>query len=98
MSPQPLTLSICTHNVQGLNTSTKKETWEHYCLQQNLDIICITETKLSSNTTSQKRLRTQHYTYLWSCTDSSKAGTAIMIRNSLTLHIHNIKIVAGYAI
>ena len=29
---QPLTLSISTHNVQGLNNNVKKEAWEHYCI------------------------------------------------------------------
>src|ERR1041384_7163092 len=94
----PLTLSICTHNVQGLKTNTKKEAWEHYCLQQDLDIVCISETKLSDKTITQKRLKTQHYTYLWSCTNSSKAGTAIMVRNTLTPHIHSVHTVPGYAI
>ena len=93
-----LTLSICTHNVQGFNNNTKKEAWEYYCLQQNLDIISITETKLSSETIRYKRDKTQHYTYLWSCTDSFRAGTAIMIRNSLAPHIHHISTVAGHAI
>ena len=97
-SPSPLNLSICTHNIRGFNQNLKQQIWEHYCLSNNLDIICLSETKLANSSLTLKPLKTQHYTYFWSCTNSSKAGTAIMIRNSLTPHIHNISYIPGYAI
>ena len=96
--PSPLNLSICTHNIRGFNQDLKRQVWEHYCLSNNLDIICLTETKLANNHLTSKSLKTQHYTYFWSCTDSSKAGTAIMVRNSLTPHIHKITSIPGYAL
>ena len=95
---QLLTLSISTHNVQGLNNNVKKEAWKHYCIQHNLDIVSLTETKLSQKSVQNKQYKTNYYTYLWSGTDSSRAGTAIMICNHLAPHIHKTTIVPGYAI
>src|SRR5260364_170524 len=86
----PLDLSISTHNVQGLNNNTKKETWEYYCFSHNLDIISISETKLSSNPVGYRPNKTKHFTYFWSCTDSAKASTVIMICNTLIPHIHKV--------
>ena len=99
-SSNPLTLSICTHNVRGLNQDLKKQVWEQYCLDNNLNIISLTETKLSQSNQylTSKPFRTPYYTYFWSCTKSSKAGTAMMISNHLTPHIHNIITDPGYAI
>jgi exonuclease III len=96
--PNPLTLSICTHNVRGLNQDLKKQVWEQYCLENNLNIISLTETKLSNEYLTTKPHKTPHYTYFWSCTEGSKAETALMINNDLTPHIHNIITYPGYAI
>src|ERR1041384_5921383 len=86
----PLNLSICTHNIRGFNQKSKQQGWEDYCLANNLDIISLTETKLAYSSFYSKLLATPSYTYFWSCTDSSKAGTAIMICKHLTPHIHKI--------
>ena len=72
--------------------------WEDYCLSHNINISGITETKISQDNTSSKFPKSQHFTYYWSCTDSCKAGTAIMIHNHLKPHIHNILQFPGYAI
>ena len=56
-SPFPLNLSICTHNIRGFNKNLKQQVWEHYCLFNNLDIICLTETKLASNSLTLKPLK-----------------------------------------
>ena len=97
---KPLLLSISTHNVRGFNQDLKKQVWEQYCYANNLDIISLTETKLSQSNQylTSKPFKTSHYTYFWSCAESSKAGTAIMISNRLTLHIYNIITDPGYAI
>src|SRR5260364_430447 len=92
----PLFLAICTHNIRGLNQNLKTQVWEQFCLTNNLNIISLTETKLSKE--AFKPNKTLHYTYFWSCTNSSKAGTALMVSNHLTPHIHNIITHPGYAI
>src|SRR6185436_10206258 len=97
-SYQPLLLSICTHNVRGYNEDLKQQVWEDYCLSNNLNIIGITETKISQDNAIIKLQKSQHYSYYWSCSNSSKAGTAIMIQNYLKPHIHNILKFHGYAI
>ena len=92
-----LQLNIATHNVQGYNTITKQQLWEEYCLQHNLHIIGITETKISSNK-SNKFLNTNHFTYYWSSLDNSAEGTAIMLYNSIKSHVYKILSHPGGAI
>jgi ribonuclease HI/endonuclease/exonuclease/phosphatase family metal-dependent hydrolase len=92
-----LTLNIATHNVQGYNTLTKRQLWEEYCLENNLHITSITETKIALNK-SNKFFNTNNFTYYWSCLDNSAEGTAIMINNSLKSHIHKILCCPGGAI
>ena len=93
-----LSLSLCTHNVRGFNEDLKQQIWEDYCLSNNLNIISITETKIAANNPITKLQKSKHFTYLWSCADSSKAGTAIMIHKSIKTHIHKILLHSGYAI
>ena len=97
-SNQALNLSICTHNVRGYNTDLKQQIWEDFCLSNNLNIISITETKISNTNPIIRLQRSKHFTYYWSCTNSSKAGTAIMINNWIKPHIHKIFTFPGYAI
>src|SRR5260363_218315 len=92
-----LQLNIATYNVQGYNTITKWQLWEEYCLQYNLHIIGITETKISSNK-SNKFLNTNHFTYYWSSLDNSAEGTAIMLHNSIKSHVYKILSHPGGAI
>src|SRR5260363_429916 len=94
----PLNLSICTHNIQGYNNNLKRLMWEHYCLSHDIQISCITETKISSNNSSTYFIKFSQFSYFWASTDSSKAGTAIMISNILKPHIHNILTYPGYAV
>jgi len=95
---KPLNLSICTHNVRGYNEDLKQQVWEDFCLANNLKIISITETKIAANNPITKLQKSKHFTYLWSCTDNPKAGTAIMIHKSIKCHIHKILLSSGYAI
>ena len=94
----PLNLSICTHNIRGFNQKSKQQVWEDYCLANNLDIISLTETKLAFSSFYSKPLATPSYTYFWSCTDSTKAGTAIIICKYFTSYIYKINIYSEYAI
>jgi exonuclease III len=93
-----LNLTICTHNVRGYNENLKQQVWEDYCITHSLNIISITETKIAEDNAITKFNNSKHYSYYWSCTNSSKAGTALMIHKHLTPHIHNILTSPGYAI
>ena len=84
--------------MRGYNEDLKRQVWEDYCLLHNISISGITETKVSQNNTNAKFPKSNHFTYYWSCTDSSKAGTALMIQNYLKPHIHKIHQFPGYAI
>ena len=42
-------INFATHNIRGFNNLIKCQQWITYCLQNNLHIISITETKLKSN-------------------------------------------------
>jgi endonuclease/exonuclease/phosphatase family metal-dependent hydrolase len=84
--------------VRGFNEELKQQIWEDYCLSNKLDIISITETKIAADNPITTLQKSKHFTYLWSCTDSAKAGTAIMIHKSIKSHIHKIHTCPGYAI
>jgi hypothetical protein len=92
-----LHLNIATHNVRGFNTITKKEAWQNYCLYNNIDIACITETKIA-NTTNLHFCNNNQFTYFWANSENSAEGAAIMIRNYLQPHIHNCQTHPGGAI
>jgi hypothetical protein len=92
-----LDLNIATHNVRGFNSITKREAWQDYCLNYNISISSITETKIS-NKTNLFFCNSQHYTYYWANSETSAEGTAIMIKNYLKPHVHNCLIHEGGAI
>jgi endonuclease/exonuclease/phosphatase family metal-dependent hydrolase len=83
-----LNLNIATHNVRGFNSATKREAWQDYCLNHNITISGITETKIA-NKTNLFFCNSQHFTYYWANSETSAEGTAIMIKNYLKPHVHN---------
>ena len=74
--------------MRGFNTLTKREAWQNYCLYHNINIACITETKIAG-TTNLNFYNNNLFTFFWANSNSSAEGAAIMIRNHLTPHIHN---------
>ena len=48
-----LYFNIATHNVRGYNTSVKRQLWEQYCIENSLNIISITETKITNLPTNK---------------------------------------------
>jgi endonuclease/exonuclease/phosphatase family metal-dependent hydrolase len=92
-----LNLTIATHNVRGFNNLTKRETWESYCLNHNISIASLTETKISNNS-NLRFCNNNFFTYYWANSESSAEGTAIMIQNHLKPHVHSCNIHPGGAI
>jgi ribonuclease HI len=92
-----LHLTIATHNVRGFNNPTKRETWESYCLNHNISIASLTETKISNNT-NLRFCNNNLFTYYWANSENSAEGTAIMIQNYLKPHVHSCTIHPGGAI
>jgi len=92
-----LNLNLATYNIQGFNNPEKKFLMEKYCLQNNLHIISLTETKIAE-TKNKKFYNNHQFSYYWSNCSTSKEGTCIMIKNNLQPHIHNILNHPGEAI
>ena len=92
-----LHLTIATHNVRGFNEPTKREAWQDYCLNHDISIASITETKIS-NKTNLFFCNNNFFTYYWSNSPTSVEGTAIMIRNHLKPHVHSVYTHPGGAI
>src|SRR6185437_332809 len=97
------TINIATHNIRGLNNLTKLHNWIDYCIEQNLQIISLSETKLKNSNTAA--LTNQHYNiytsnYSPTNTNSREAslGTALLIHNTIQPYIHNINTYPGTAI
>ena len=99
-------LTIATHNIQGYNTTTKRQLWLDYCISQQLDIISLTETKLAHSQYTHLTLHNNNYKCFMSnnsTTNSqhsreSSAGTILLIKQSLSTYIHNIQTLNGTAI
>ena len=96
---------IATHNIQGMNNITKFQQWIQFCHDSQLDIISITETKLASSTHNNFKFLNSYYKIFFANTTSiskkkqeASMGTAIAVKNSLCLYIHNIQTFEGYRI
>ena len=94
---QNLHLNIVTYNVRGFNIASKRQIWQDYCINYNISIACITETKISSKT-KLSFCNNNLFTYYWANSESSIEGTAIMIRNHLKPHVHSCHTYSGGAI
>ena len=87
-TPRDLHLTIATHNVRGFNVASKRQIWQDYCINHDISIASITETKISQKT-KLSFCNNHLYTYYWANSDSSMEGAAIMVRNHLKPHIHS---------
>src|SRR5260363_83286 len=87
-STHDLHINIATHNVRGFNLASKRQIWQDYCINYNISIACITETKISHKT-KLSFCNNNLYTYYWANADSSIEGAAIMIRNYLKPYVHS---------
>ena len=96
-------INFATHNIRGFNNQIKRQQWITYCLQENLHIISITETKLKESsqlslTNSAYKIFTSNYTPILHQQRESSLGTALMIHNSVQPYIHNITTFPGTAL
>ena len=96
-------INFATHNIRGFNNQIKRQQWITYCLQENLYIISITETKLKESsqlslTNSAYKIFTSNYTPILHQQRESSLGTALMIHNSVQPYIHNITTFPGTAL
>jgi len=92
-----LHINIATHNVRGFNSASKRQIWQDYCINHDISIACITETKISHKT-KLSFCNNNLYTYYWANADSSIEGAAIMIRNYLKPHVHSCLMHPGGAV
>src|SRR6185295_6321542 len=96
-------INITTHNIRGINNILKMQNWIEYCVESNLHIISITETKLKESTTKSLtnplyKIYTSNFVPYKSNQRETSLGTAIMVCNQLQPYIHKINTLPGTAI
>src|SRR5688572_30097263 len=85
-------INIETHNVQGFNVESKQwEFFEEY-KDNEIDIIGLTETKLSSKKSRYIMTNNKYYKSWWTGLENSNntGGVGIAIRRGLHLHVVNV--------
>lgn len=87
-------LSIATFNVKGLNDQNKFDDLMSLASQQHMDILCLTETRITPITGSaySKRIRSSDYNIYWSCDLSALAyaGVRILLHKSLSKFVQKV--------
>jgi len=89
-------INFATHNIRGFNNLIKRQQWITYCLQNNLHIISITETKLKESsqlslTNPIYNIFTSNYTSASDQQRESSLGTALMVHYTVQPYIHNMQ-------
>jgi len=91
-------INITTHNVQGLSTVKKQQQLNTFLLTNNIDIMGISETKLSTLNAKYLLKNNNNSEYL-SWWDSEgvqmSSGVGIIIRKQLALHVRSCKSYKG---
>jgi len=96
-------INLTTHNIRGLNNTLKMQNWIEHCVESDLYIISITETKLrdsatKSLTNSYYKIYTSNFLPYNLNQRETSLGTALMICNQLQPYIHNINTLPGTVI
>src|SRR6185295_981291 len=90
-------INIATQNICGFTDQAKQLQWVHACIEEDLDIIGLTETKLKpqyckpiSNKINAMRINSSNTTYKswWSSTEQVQgSGVGIMVKTELAKHV-----------
>lgn len=96
-------IRITTHNIQGLNNQVKLQQWITYCIEQDLHIISLTETKLKNSkehllSNPTYKIYTSNFEPTSTLHRETSLGTAFMIHRNLQPYIHYIGTYPGTAI
>jgi exonuclease III len=99
--------TIATQNVRGFSDQAKQLEWVRACMEEDIDIIGLTETKLTqsscksvSTTINSLKFEESETTYKswWSTSEKSKgSGVGILIKSNLAKHVYKIEYWKGYA-
>jgi ribonuclease HI len=97
---QVKTWKVATQNIRGLNEELKQQLWWKFCIENNLDIIALTETNLIKRNewiifnTQKDSLSNDtrgYYTWWASKTKGGRgAGVGIMVNLDLAPHVYKI--------
>ena len=79
------TFKIGSLNTRGLNNTTKLKCLLEYTKNQNYSIFGLSETKIKK--TQQKFYLTKDSIIHWNSNDNSKAGVALIIKNTFSITI-----------
>ncbi|RHZ73014.1 hypothetical protein Glove_235g11 [Diversispora epigaea] len=99
---------IATQNICGFSDPAKQNQWVQACIEEEFDIIGLTETKIKPRqekvvSRNLKRVlgpdNNSIYESFWSLSEQSQdAGIGIMIKETLAKHVFKIEKMEGYAL
>jgi exonuclease III len=99
---------IVTQNIRGFSDHAKQLEWVQACIEEDVDVIGLTETKLLQSSCkslnyaiSFQKFENSEVSYKswWSTSDQSKgSGVGVMIKSDLAKHVYKIECWKGYAI
>jgi exonuclease III len=95
------TLSICTHNIRGINKETDQDTLIQYLSEENIDIIGLSETKLNS---ANGDWAFKDYRSKFKCFSSTSdvhpqgSGVALLIEKEMAKHVYSVQRIEGHII
>ena len=96
-------INLATHNIRGLNNLTKLHSWIDYCIEQNLHIIALSETKLKESspialTNCHYKIYTSNFIPTSDQNREASLGSALLVHNTIQPYIHSISTYPGTAI
>ena len=95
------TLSICTHNIRGINKETDQDTLIQYLIEENIDIIGLSETKLNS---TNGDWAFKNYRNKFKCFSSTSpihpqgSGVTLLVEKEMAKHVYSVKKIEGHII
>src|SRR5438552_19137557 len=92
------TVKICTHNVRGINRLTDQDNILQEIRRQEIDIIGLSETKLTNRTVLFAFKDQDDYKTFHTCNNKSpySAGITMLIHKLLAKNIHQVNKIDGH--
>jgi exonuclease III len=92
------TIKICTHNIRGINRLTDQDNILQEIKKQEIDIMGLSETKLTSRVAAFSFKDQDEYKTFHSCNDEApfSAGVTLLVHKSLAKNIHRINRIEGH--
>jgi exonuclease III len=94
------TIKICTHNVRGINRQTDQDNILQELTKQKIDIIGLSETKLTNRAATFSFKDQEDYKTFHTCDDAApySADITMLIHKSLAKNIHRVDKIEGHVL